>query len=121
MQTHNFFAPTVTGNYAVIVTEMGCSDTSACIPAIVVSRESASITGLDVFPNPTTGLLFVWVDPGIELADIRVWNSLGAKVMQYKVMDHASIVLDLRTLPGIYVMELVEVNGNRINKKIVVR
>ncbi len=116
-----FFVPAVTGNYAVIVTEMGCSDTSACIPAIVVSRENARSAGIDVFPNPTTGLVFVKVDPRIELADIQVWNSLGTMVMQYKVVDDAPLALHLPTLPGIYNMELIEVNGNRINKKILVR
>jgi Beta-propeller repeat len=55
--TAGSFTPTVTGNYAVIVTENGCTDTSNCILVVIVGLEKSSSFGFQVLGNPETGEL----------------------------------------------------------------
>ncbi len=49
------FTSTANGSYAVVVTENGCSDTSACQTISSVGIEEASTAAFSVYPNPTNG------------------------------------------------------------------
>ena len=60
--TQQSFTPTNSGNYAVIVTESGCSDTSACASAVISSISTIQPLGqfnLSLYPNPVQNLLTI--------------------------------------------------------------
>ena len=54
-ETNQSYTPTVTGNYAVIVTDMGCSDTSSCELVDFTGIEDLTPTIFTMFPNPNSG------------------------------------------------------------------
>jgi hypothetical protein len=56
-ETSQDFTPTVPGNYAVIVTTFGCTDTSACVPVLTIglAQHTPAKGTVSVFPNPSTG------------------------------------------------------------------
>lgn len=58
--TAKTYTPTTTGNYAVIVTENNCSDTSACtnFTVSVTGIESNANNQIKVYPNPVKDNLF---------------------------------------------------------------
>lgn len=54
--TNQMYIPTANGNYAVILTATGCTDTSACIAMTTVGIESVDLDQLiQIFPNPSEG------------------------------------------------------------------
>ena len=57
------YTPTSNGNYAVLVSENSCSDTSACFSMNNVSILETSRKGLSIFPNPANNQINI---PNLE-------------------------------------------------------
>ncbi|MFT6922587.1 MAG: hypothetical protein ACJA1C_001593 [Crocinitomicaceae bacterium] len=75
-ETNQSYTPTVNGNYAVIVTDGSCSDTSLCISITNVGIDYLDLeTGLSLYPNPTNGVLNI--DYEGEIKSIQVVDMLG--------------------------------------------
>jgi len=102
-ETEQSYKPTQTGNYAVVVTQNGCSDTSDCMNVTVVGIEQRiSDWEVTLYPNPTSGSFTIDLGDGEELVSVRVINSEGKVV---KTMDGAfasKIQLDLEQAAGLY-------------------
>jgi len=63
------YIATSNGSYAVIVTQNGCTDTSACLNVTSVGLlENGFGTDLSIYPNPTTGL--VNIELGLRYNDV---------------------------------------------------
>src|SRR5690606_11684754 len=60
-ETDASFTATQSGDYAVIVTEGSCTDTSACVNVIVTSINTIdnNTNQHKVYPNPTTGKVII--------------------------------------------------------------
>lgn len=58
-ETGQDYTPTVTGNYAVVVTLNGCSDTSACTLVDFTGLSTLYAENLTLFPNPSENELNV--------------------------------------------------------------
>ena len=59
-ETNQYFTPKATGNYAVQLSDGVCIDTSSCRTVTNVSvPENNIINSLSVYPNPTSGKLYV--------------------------------------------------------------
>ena len=54
-ETNQSFTPTTPGDYAVIVSDGTCSDTSDCVTSTVGLNENTLSKGFEIFPNPTSG------------------------------------------------------------------
>jgi hypothetical protein len=106
------FTATANGNYAVIVTQNGCTDTSACISvANVVGLEAHSMDGLQIYPNPTLGRLYIkWEGMG-RIGTVRVYNAMGQIVLQANASDGDPVSLLLPGNPGMYAVEVQGTDG----------
>jgi hypothetical protein len=71
------FTPTAGGDYAVIVFESGCSDTSDCVHS-TVGIEEVRIQELSVYPNPTQGVFYIDFDGVIK--SIQMFDMLGRDI-----------------------------------------
>ena len=95
--TQSFFVPSSNGDYAVIVTENGCSLWSQCVSVQGIGMEE--FTRVLLYPNPTSGLLNVpsqWTGEHIEVS-----NLAGQSILSTTVEDK----LDLGQAPtGVYVV-----------------
>lgn len=99
-ETGQSFTATANGLYAVIVTENGCSDTSACtqISGLSVPNEIPNAT-LNIYPNPSSGDFQVNVDQSL---DIRITDVSG-KIVHTQTLFPGASILDLRHLQaGVY-------------------
>ena len=121
-QTNQSFTAIANGNYAVIVTQNSCSDTSICYNITTVGiNESVYVSTINVFPNPSIGkfTLEVTGDNGQETS-LEIYNILGEKI--YTALNiKQQMQIDLSALPkGIY---FVKVYGGQIilTKKIVIQ
>ncbi|MBE9510434.1 MAG: T9SS type A sorting domain-containing protein, partial [Bacteroidetes bacterium] len=115
-ETNISFTPTVNGDYAVIVNDGICSDTSMCYNVIVNSISEIQISGVKIFPNPTTGKITI---EGINIEMIEVLNIEGQIIEQIEV-EKDKTDIDLSSLSkGVYFVKVITNKGIEI-KKIVV-
>ncbi len=76
--TDQSFTPTANGNYAVIVTEGSCVDTSACVTVSTIGVDELSVVRVTVYPNPSQNNFTVGYDGVIE--SIEVMDMLGRAI-----------------------------------------
>ncbi|CAG5082383.1 poly(ethylene terephthalate) hydrolase family protein [Parvicella tangerina] len=97
------FTPSVDGNYAVIVTEGACSDTSSCtlVQGLGVS-EPLDELNLVVYPNPSNGHLTV-VYNLLETMIIDVYQ-IDGKHCQTNRISSSGEMIELPHAPGVYLL-----------------
>ncbi|NBR13218.1 MAG: T9SS C-terminal target domain-containing protein, partial [Crocinitomicaceae bacterium] len=105
--TSQSYSATANGEYAVIVTQNGCSDTSACttISTIGISELSASF---NLFPNPANDLLTI---EGTELMENVAILDISGKVLFSST--NASVIhnLNIESLSrGMYLVRFIANN-----------
>jgi hypothetical protein len=98
---NSFYLPTQTGNYAVIVTNGVCVDTSGCFAITLtgLANSTPSSTG-SIFPNPSNGQVMIKADAGNYL--ISVYSLNGELLDQFTQQrnDKENIALDLSAWRG---------------------
>ena len=67
--TSQSFTATTNGDYAVIITQNGCSDTSACTTFSTIGIEEL-VNYFNIYPNPATSILTIESNEAIELLEI---------------------------------------------------
>jgi hypothetical protein len=73
------------------------------VPATGIARSSQP--RLQVFPNPASGQVQIFIPQTLAATDIRIWNAAGKCVWQQKAMAGANTIkLDLFT-QGLYMVE----------------
>ncbi len=118
--------PTVTylleGTYDVTLTVSNGVNTNTSVKSdyILVDHvtgiNEANNTGVNIFPNPTTGKVFI---TGAETAKVNVYNATGTKVASFS--EFINNTIDLSDLEnGIYFISVVKENETTINKKITI-
>lgn len=66
------------GNYAVIVTETNCTDTSACYPVTTVGIDAIVQNALRIYPNPAASEVSVQINvTAAQSAEITFFNAAG--------------------------------------------
>ena len=105
------FQPATTGNYAVAVTQNGCTDTSSCYFVNTVSVEAGIAMEVRAYPNPAEREIRVeaggLLDGSAYLLDVR------GKVLQTAEMEAGQAVLNLEDLPQAVYLLRVEGNGQQ--------
>ncbi len=119
-ETNQGFIATVTGNYAVIVTENGCTDTSACVAISVNGLDEFNSSELIVFPNPSDGTFVVTFTNSISGAtNIRILSMDGKLVYSKEnnlISNSNELSIDASGIPsGYYVLEVD--NENKLFRK----
>jgi hypothetical protein len=108
----NFYAPiggaifqsytaTANGNYAVIVTQGLCSDTSACVPIITVGIASENLPGIAIYPNPSNGQFTLELN---ENAKVEIYNALGSLIYN-ATFEKGKHTLSLNLANGVYLLK----------------
>lgn len=100
--TQQTFAPDVTGQYSVVVTNAsGCSDTSSCITVNAAKINELSNLNIQVNPNPSTGMFNLTVNSSVN-GQITISDATG-RVIGKQTINGVSSVIDLtNSVTGIY-------------------
>ncbi|MCD6066566.1 MAG: hypothetical protein K0S33_1392 [Bacteroidetes bacterium] len=119
-ETGQSYSPVASGNYAVLVTENGCSDTSACVAVTVVglSQQTASNEAISVFPNPSSGAFVIKTR---SEGSYTIYNELGqvVKTIELNAKNNFSVAVnDLNN--GVYMISGVTA-GKVVNQRIVIK
>ncbi len=114
------FTAAENGDYAVIVTKNGCTDTSACITISTVGiEENALFNNVSVFPNPNQG----WVNinlGNLKEVSIKVFNTSGNLLYSRENIIDSIHQFELNETPGIYFIE-ISYQGEKHQYKLVLK
>ena len=115
-ETGQAFTSVTNANLAVIVTQDGCSDTSACIK---INTTGVSLNSLQeavfVFPNPASGTFSVKTATGEDLT-VDIFDVNGRHVLNKKVGSRSNI--DVSNLDeGLYILT-IKTGGRSVTKKL---
>lgn len=118
--TNSTFTPVSSGDYAVEITYLGCTDTSACVTLSNISTKELLYTSISINPNPTHGKLSI---TGVEF----MGNVVVSLTDVYGKLCHKQAYSNSKTIqfsmdkyaPGIYFIQIS--NGSESVVKRVVK
>jgi PKD repeat protein len=116
--TSSSFTATANGSYAVIVTQNGCTDTSACTNITSVGLVDVPVADLiRVYPNPSNGIFMVNdAQGGLAGQHLTITNLAGEVVYTTKITG-STTTLDLsRSANGIYFINISSPFGKLVTK-----
>lgn len=101
------YTPAVSGNYAVIVTQNGCTDTSICKNVVVSSvAEINESTLIHVYPNPVKNELFVDVVASYIGKNCHVFDFVGKVIYTQKLTSASNRITVNELSKGIYFLQI---------------
>lgn len=112
-ETNQTFNALANGSYAVIITNNGCTDTSACQNIVSIGiNENLLNMDFNVYPNPFDNQLTVTLkEKTIFSYSIDIQNNLGQIIHEIQTSNHTTI-LDLSEFPsGVYFVNLRNSEG----------
>ena len=105
-ETNQSFTATVNGNFAVIVTQGSCSDTSVCTPITSVGMSSVQKNAfLSIYPNPVSDELIIEIKGSTEKNNFEILNALGQIVFKSNFIEKTTIQTR-NFIPGVYFVKL---------------
>ncbi len=108
------YTPTANGSYAVQINDFGCLDTSTCtLITIIGVEEYNSYTDVNIFPNPTNGLINIESFEHV-IASFIIYNTLGQQVYSKANINGKVYQVEVDMKSGIYIVELtIDANKKR--------
>ena len=100
-QTRQNFRPTQGGNYAVVVSKNGCTDTSACFSTDIGVEEHALST-VSIYPNPSRGEFCFIQENAPQSGILTIYNNAGLKITEVFIEKKPKTTLNLALPEGVY-------------------
>ena len=105
--TGQYYTATANGNYAVIVGQNGCADTSACYNVTGIGIEELQAPAVHVWPQPAHDRLNVELSFPIERGELRISDLTGRVVVRRSMRNAQRTVIDVADLGnGLYILEI---------------
>jgi hypothetical protein len=104
MNWMNMFTP---GGYAVMITNNGCVDTSACFGAYVNSIAESDTAAIELYPNPTSGVVHVNLLKTEKEIKLKIYNMQGELILDKIYYDTNDILFELNESNGLYLVEVI--------------
>ena len=115
------FAPNANGNYAAIIYNNNCSDTSDCYFVLVLGTDEESNSfGINVYPNPANDIIEIDIDGYFTIGNrIQLINAVGNTVLE-GIMRNSEELIDISDLvAGVYWLQITQ--SNRTISRFVVK
>ncbi|TAH42241.1 MAG: T9SS type A sorting domain-containing protein [Bacteroidetes bacterium] len=116
--TSRVFIALANGQYAVIVTENGCSDTSACynVTTVGIATENFS-SGISVYPTMVKSKTSVRFIESQKFVNIILMDISGREIHREKYSETNTLTLDLSICkPGNYFIQVESGEKNSIHR-----
>lgn len=106
-ETNQEFNPISDGNYALVVTDGICSDTSICFNINGLGIPNQDQLFIKVYPNPSNSKFDVLLDASFDIVNYKIMNSIGEVILD-RISEENNFVLDLTNhAPGIYYLQFI--------------
>lgn len=118
-EVNSSFTASSNGNYAVIINQNGCTDTSSCylIDNLELLSNISNQGGISIFPNPSNGKLTI-LSKNDQILELTISKISGKLIKSMKCSVSENIILhDLS--PGIYLIEY-NLNSRKYQRRIVI-
>jgi hypothetical protein len=100
------FIASSNGDYAVVVTQGICSDTSTCIQVISVGMSDISMTTIEIFPLPTHDVIYIRLNENAEKYQYTIRDLSGRIILTGETTSPLTAI-DLKDLAnGSYLLFL---------------
>jgi len=107
------------GNYAVVITQDGCSDTSSCYSVVEVGILQNTLSNkLTIYPNPTTNLATVSLGATTRYVRASLRNVIGETISMHEFHMIEQFSLEINGVPGFYFIEIETDSGSKAVRKI---
>jgi hypothetical protein len=116
--TSQTFTPTVSGSYAVVVSQSGCTDTSNCHYITAVGLNTLnSIEGVSVYPTITSNEINVQLNKSYNQVQIEVVDLTGRIVVRTNADGLTNMTLDVNSLMnGSYIVRITADGSNGVHR-----
>jgi len=114
------FKPQNSGNYAVLLSQNGCTDTSNCyfVNPVIGLTENRALNDFAIYPNPNTGKFTLDLTHTSGLIQWEIHNTLGRKVAEGQTEGGGSNYLEIDQKAGIYFIRIQNGTGDWLVRKI---
>ena len=110
---------TSNGEYAVVILNVSCADTSECFVVDWLGLDTDGLNSISIYPNPNTGNFTISVGDYLALSKIVLEDSRGRIVFEIKSNNQSLIEVDEALVPGVYFLSLS--NGeNSVFRRVVI-
>lgn len=103
--TDSYYVVQNNGDYAVILSLNGCSDTTDCYNVYQVGLDDLNMDKVSVYPNPSNGIFTF--ESSFQVKNIIVYNYLGSAVKEITQSKSGNIIDLTKFAAGIYTVKLV--------------
>lgn len=111
-ETNQTFSPTTNGNYALLISENSCVDTTDCFSITGIGiKENMPENVLRPYPNPTNGNIHIELDAVINDITINAFNALGSLVKTERRTVSGVIEYQIPDPTGVYLIQLLSTDG----------
>lgn len=113
-ETNGSFTATGDGDYAVIVNDGSCSDTSACVTINGVGVGDPRELHLQVYPNPFSNKISIENETGTEFFELTnmqgqlVWSGKNIEATDFSVLPQGTYVLKIRREENTQLISLIK-------------
>lgn len=114
--TSQTFTPTVSGSYAVVVSQSGCTDTSNCHSITAVGLNTLNpIDGISVYPTITSNEINVQFSMSYNQVQIEIIDLTGRTVARTNADGLTNISVDVNSLMnGSYIIRITADGRNGV-------
>ncbi len=114
-ETHQSFTATANGNYAVVVSNNGCVDTSACFFVTITNiLENNLGCDFELYPNPTDRKINIDLGEAHNEIILNIFDYKGQLMRELFYNDQQKVTIDFIEPPGIYFIVIY----SKMNKSI---
>lgn len=119
-ETNQAFSPSVSGDYAVIVTDNGCVDTSICNASGPAGLNELDLT-FELYPNPSNGQVFINTSVLIDNQLLQIVDLNGRIILSKTIAGQSLVELNLSLEAGTYFISLMNEEGDRKIQRLVIK
>ena len=102
-ETNQFFSAVASGNYAVVISDGLCVDTSACVNVtIVATHEEDRNSGIRIYPNPTQDYWTINMGQQYNQVTVAIYDHYGRQLFYSPYQEIEFIPLSLSLCAGVY-------------------
>lgn len=105
-ETNQVYTATTSGDYAVIVSENGCTDTSACYTVDISGLDEISLHSFNVYPNPVAEVLKIDFNSAVT-GEIKIYDATMKLIDVIQVTETSSVEYSMNVPSGVYTVEFI--------------
>ncbi len=117
--TQRTYTPITSGQFAVVVTANGCTDTSLCLNSTVGLTEN-QLPFVSVFPNPAKGKFTLSQGLDFDGGRLEIINAAGVRVASIPVSPQPETQVEINLPAGVYTLHFYRMDGKRGAYRLVV-